>query len=146
MQFLDNNQFEKALKEIKLKPVSGELRERMLNINQPSKIYPWLAVASIVLITLSLLASSLFKQKSIEEFAEEPVTNPERSEDIASGVKLEKLRYILPTNSQLISINNQPCHATKYIVMECENIEIDGDVMQVLIPTEKQHLIPINIF
>ncbi len=140
MQFLDNNQLEESLKELKLKPVSEKLRERMVQKSSPAKVYPRFAIAAILLLTFSTFTALLLKQKTGEE---QPIAIKVTPASKADSVGH---RYILPKSQELVYIDDQPYHQVVYIVMDREDVEIQGSIMQLLNPREEQYLVPVTIF
>ena len=140
MQFLENNQLEESLKDLKLKPVSEKFRERTLQKLSPTKVYSRLAIAAILLLTFSIFTALLLKPTADEE---QPIAI-----DVAPAdkVNLAGYRYILPKSQELVYIDDLAYHQVVYIVMDREDVEIQGSIMQLLNPREEQYLVPVTTF
>lgn len=154
MQLLDDKDLMEALKEIKLKPVSEETRQRLSNDTNTSSSYKWMAVAALVLLTFTMITASFWKQSPAPEYAE--ITNPKPdvinaepdliNTEHTTELESEEQRYILPQSQELVYIDDEPYHHVKYIILDREDVEIDGSVMHLVRPKEEQYFVPVTTF
>ncbi len=140
MQFLKDHDLIESLKEIKMKAAPEDFRKRVLNESSTPKAYPWLAATAILLLTFTIFTLTMKDQDAPAELTKRPGTSQESRADPGN------YRYISPQEKNLVYIDDQPYHQVNYIIVDREDVEIDGSMMQIITPREEQHLVPAAIF